>query len=236
VDARGQPAALPAAGSRRAAAGRLSPLVALTFDDGPGDWTPAILDLLAEHGARATFFVLGASIAGREEVLARTAAEGHELGNHGWTHTNPERLSEDELRAELVRTGRRIEEVAGVTPRLARPPYGKGEERFERVAAEAGFAPTVYWTIDPEDWDAPPAETIVRSVLDELHPGAIVDLHDGFREGTGSTRDRDPTVAALGELLPALAERGYGCVTVSELLSRPGARLPAVPPRRRSDS
>jgi peptidoglycan/xylan/chitin deacetylase (PgdA/CDA1 family) len=193
-------------------------LVALTFDDGPGERTEELLDLFAAHDARATFFVLGASIAGREETVRRAAAEGHELGNHGWTHTNAERLSDEELADELVRTGRRIEEVAGIAPRTARPPYGAGAERFARIAAGAGFAPTVLWTVDPEDWAAPPAAAIVERVLGGLHPGAIVDLHDGFRAGTGSRPDRGPTVDALRELLPSLSADRYRCVTVSELL------------------
>ena len=194
------------------------PLVALTFDDGPGDWTETILDLLGTHGARATLFVLGGSIEGREDVLNRAAGSGHELGNHTWSHRHPAELTDDELRGELVRTGRRIEEVAHVRPRLVRPPYGEDAERVARVAGSLRLGPTVLWSVDPLDWQEPPAEVIVERTLAGVGPGAIVDLHDGF--SAGRERGAEPsTVEALRVLLPTLAERGLACVTVSRLLA-----------------
>jgi peptidoglycan/xylan/chitin deacetylase (PgdA/CDA1 family) len=233
----------------RAAAGRRSrpgadravavTLVALTFDDGPGDVTPAILDLLGEYGARATFFVQGQAIAGREDVLRRIAAEGHEIGNHLYSHPHAARLSEAELRAELIRAGERIEEVLGTPPRLVRPPYGEDAERVSRVAGELGLGPTVLWSVDPRDWEEPPAAEIVRRTLAGLEPGAIVDLHDGFTPWRPDA-SRQPTVEAIAELLPALSARGYRCVTVSELggswLSRRDPGSDAGRPRRRSGS
>ena len=193
-------------------------LVSLTFDDGPGDVTPAILDALAAHRARATFFVLGRSLAGREDVVRRTVAEGHELGNHTFSHPHPARSSGEELRDELARAAERIALVAGAAPRLVRPPYGEDAIRFASIAADLGYGPTVLWSVNPLDWAEPPPETIVERSLAALHPGAIVDLHDGFgtpRRGVG----RQGTVVAVRELLPALAEHGYRCVTVSELLA-----------------
>ena len=193
-------------------------VIALTFDDGPGDWTPALLDLLRANGARATFFVLGESIAGREDVLRRAAAEDHELGNHTWSHRRASTLSDGDLREELQRTGARVAEVVGATPKLARPPYGEDAERFARVAAGLGLGPTVLWSVDPEDWREPPAAEIVAATLAGARPGAIVDLHDGFRRGS-SSQTRQSTVDAVAELLPALDVRAFRCVTVSELLA-----------------
>ncbi|MDP8910867.1 MAG: polysaccharide deacetylase family protein [Actinomycetota bacterium] len=195
-------------------------LVALTFDDGPGDWTGAILDLLAAHGARATFFVLGHSIAGREDVLRRTVADGHELGNHTFGHHHPLELSDAALREELRLTSERIADVTGVPPRLARPPYGEDAERFAQIAAELELSPTVLWSVDPLDWQEPPSQTVARRTLDAIHPGAIVDLHDGFRIRGDVERSRQPTAEAVARIIPALHERGYELVTVSELLSR----------------
>lgn len=178
-------------------------LVALTFDDGPGTWTPAILDLLRAHGARATFFVTGRSIAGREDALRQAVADGHEVGNHGWSHSHPADLPDAALRDELERTSAEIERVAGVRPRFTRPPYGEQPERFPAA---------VLWTVYPGDWHRPPADVIVERVLSALHPGAIVLLHDGFRLGPSG-----PTVDAVAALLPALAERGYRSAVISEL-------------------
>ena len=193
-------------------------VLALTFDDGPGDVTPAILDLLREYGARATFFVVAASLAGRENVARRAAAEGHEIGNHTFSHVDPARLSESELREEIVRAADRIADVVGAAPALVRPPFGSQPSRFARVAADLGFGPTVLWSVNPLDWQQPPAHAIVERTLAGVAPGAIVDLHDGFGAPPGGV-ERQGTVRAVAELLPVLAERGYRCVTVSELLA-----------------
>jgi len=96
------------------------PLVALTFDDGPGPQTPAILDLFAEHGMQGTFFVLGESVEGREEILARTIAEGHEIGNHTFSHPHALDLDDGEMAHEIVRCHRTL----GDRPVVFRPPHG----------------------------------------------------------------------------------------------------------------
>jgi peptidoglycan/xylan/chitin deacetylase (PgdA/CDA1 family) len=207
-------AATGAGGSRGAARN----LIALTFDDGPGAVTGAILDLLGRHSARATFFVLGSSIDGREDVLRRTAAEGHEIGNHLYSHRHPAQLSDEELRHELTSTSERIEEVLGTPPRLVRPPYGEDGERVGRVARELGHGPVVLWSVDPRDWEEPPPEEIVRRTLAGVKPGAIVDLHDGFTPRPQET-SRQATVEALAQLLPALNARAYRCVTASAVLA-----------------
>lgn len=162
--------------------------------------------------------MLGRSIAGREHVLRRTAADGHELGNHLYSHQRPSELADDEIRDELVRTGTVIEDVVARRPRLVRPPYGEDAARIARVASELGLGPTVLWTVDPRDWEEPPAAQIVSRALDGLRPGAIVELHDGFTLRRPDAR-RQPTVEAVAELLPMLTGRGYRCVTVSELLA-----------------
>jgi peptidoglycan/xylan/chitin deacetylase (PgdA/CDA1 family) len=190
-------------------------LIALTFDDGPGDWTPAILDLLGRHGARSTFFCLGERVHARTGVVRRALAEGHELGNHLFSHRHPEALSDEEIRREIALTAAEIERATGATPPLLRPPYGEDPERVAAAGAELGFGPVVLWSVDPEDWRAPPADAIVKHVLEEAQPGSIVDLHDGW----GRTPSvRQPTVDAVELLLPELKSRGFEPVTVSELL------------------
>lgn len=193
-----------------------SAVIALTFDDGPGDWTPAILDLLAQHAAHATFFYVGERVERRTEVVQRALAEGHEPGNHLFSHRHPERLSDDEIRDEIVRAAGAIERVTGTTVGLIRPPYGEEPERVAAIGAELRLGPVVLWSIDPEDWKSPPADVIVEQVLEEARGGAIVDLHDGWGR---TPRDRQPTVDALERLLPELRTRGFELVTVSELLA-----------------
>jgi peptidoglycan-N-acetylglucosamine deacetylase len=196
-----------------------TPALALTFDDGPSDWTPAILDLLGAHGARATFFVLGAAVAGREEILRRAVAEGHELGNHTFDHPDPTSLTESELRAELARTAGAVEEAAGVAVSLVRPPFCADGDRVARVAAAAGLGRTILRSIDPADWRNPDAEQIAAEVLAEAAPGEIVCLHDGIAPLNRGLSTRDQTVTAVRLLLPALRERGFELVTVSDLLA-----------------
>ena len=193
--------------------------VALTFDDGPSEWTPALLDVLRDHRARATFFVLGRAVAGREKTVRRTLSEGHELGNHLHDHRDPAQLTDEELLGELKRASRALQSVVGMAPRLVRPPYGHDARRVSRIAASIGLGPTVLGCVDPSDWCVSEPDTIVRRVLADAAPGAIVFLHDGIPPGdTSATQSRGPTVQAVAELLPVLAARGYELVTVSELL------------------
>ncbi len=190
-------------------------LAALSFDDGPAEGTEAVLDLLAAHGARATFFVLGRQVGGREHTLRRAVAEGHELGNHTWSHVRASELASGVLRDELARTSDAIEAATGSQPRLGRPPYGDGADAFARAAAAEGLA-TVLWSVDPEDWRGGDAAVIAAAILDGIHPGAIVDLHDGWGSTSASRR---PTVDALAVVLPVLVDAGWTLSTVSGLLA-----------------
>jgi peptidoglycan/xylan/chitin deacetylase (PgdA/CDA1 family) len=196
--------------------GLSEPLLALTFDDGPSPQTPTVLDLLAEHGAKGTFFVLGESIEGREEILARTASEGHEVGNHTFSHPHAMDLDDAELAHDIARCQRLLSHLR---PRIFRPPYGEDPLRCSRIAEERGIPVTALWSVDPVDYLEPDPAAIARVILDEAGPGAIVDLHDGWPRNTSTARDRTPTVEALRTALPQLAGRGYRFVTLSELLA-----------------
>lgn len=193
--------------------------VALTFDDGPSEWTPPILDTFAERGGHATFFVLGGSVAGKEAILRRALAEGHELASHGFTHADPRRLDDATLRDELERTSALLEDVVGVRPRLFRPPYAAKDLRVARIARDAGLSPTVLRSVDPADWRSTDPEHIAAHVLEGVQPGSIVCLHDGLppHETLGAP-DRRATVAALPAILDGLARAGLVPVTVSDLL------------------
>jgi peptidoglycan-N-acetylglucosamine deacetylase len=194
------------------------PLVALTFDDGPSEWTEPLLDVLEQHGAAATFFVLGLSIAGRERTLRRIEAAGHELGNHTQSHLDLAEVADEVLTEEIRAGARAIAAVVGHEPPLVRPPYGAAPRRVARLAGRMSFGPVVMWSVDPMDWNQRSAEPIVGHVLERLQPGAIVDLHDGIPAGSNGVPTRQPTVDAVERLLPVLRERGYRPVTISQLL------------------
>ena len=152
--------------------------------------------------------------------------DGHELGNHTWSHTAVWRLADGEVEDELRRTQRLLHEVAGVDAAWARPPYGRDWARFGRIAARLKLR-TALWSVDPRDWAEPAADAIFERILRELHAGAVVDLHDGWHSRSERTTSR-PTLDALASLLPALGECGYRCVTLSELAA-PGPPASAAP-------
>jgi peptidoglycan/xylan/chitin deacetylase (PgdA/CDA1 family) len=200
-------------------------LIALTFDDGPDEKTSAILDLLDEHEAAATFFVLGRQVKGREHVLRRTVESGHELGNHSFSHPRFAELQPPEIEDELVRTSNAIEGAVGFRPRLMRPPYGLGAFAASPVATRLGMK-TVLWSVNPKDWDQAEPEQIVEGILAGARPGAVVALHDGAaRRG-----DRAPTVVALATVIPRLERQGYRFVTISTLLQLAPWIAPTVIP------
>jgi peptidoglycan-N-acetylglucosamine deacetylase len=189
---------------------RTVPAVALTFDDGPGAVTPAVLDVLAAHRARATFDVLGERIAGREALLRRVAAAGHEIGVHGWRHGD-HRADPRAAGHGAARTVAAIVGVCGRRPRVYRPPFGLTDRRLEAAVARDGLR-TVLWDVDPRDFEEPGAAVIGGRVLSAVRPGSIVLLHDD-RPALAAT------AMALDAVLAELRRRGLQAVTVSELLA-----------------
>ncbi|GAA0376324.1 hypothetical protein GCM10009530_28530 [Microbispora corallina] len=194
---------------RKLDCGRLK-CVALTFDDGPGEATDKVLDLLAAHHARATFFVLGQMVTDKSrDFVRRMVAEGHEVGNHSWDHAALAGLSADAVRRELDRTQDVVRRVAGVRMTLMRPPYGSTNHEVENVARQEGLA-QILWAVDTLDWrDRDPA--IVAKRCCSAKPGDIVLMHD----------IHPTTIAALPRLLDELDRKGFTYVTVSELLGSP---------------
>jgi peptidoglycan-N-acetylglucosamine deacetylase len=202
----------------RAFTGR--PEVALTFDDGPSRWTAEVAATLEEHGCLATFFLRGSALEDRPETVAALASAGHELGNHLWSHSDASTQERAEIRDELSRTGRAIREIAGRRPRLIRPPYFRGPHEVAAAARWRGFKAVVLRSIAVSDWAAESEEQIVAPVLAGVGSGDIVCLHDGISSDKRDRDSREPTVAAVKRLVPALLERGLRPVTVSRLLRR----------------
>jgi peptidoglycan/xylan/chitin deacetylase (PgdA/CDA1 family) len=189
--------------------------VALTFDDGPSPAnTPSLLDLLARHGARATFFVVGQEVWGNEAILRRAVAHGHELANHTFSHPHSHALTRAELRAELVRTNNAITEAAPADVGFVRPPFGKDRRRTAAVAAELGLR-VALWSLDSGDARGRAIDDVVTHVTRAVRPGAIVLFHDG-----GDVRPT--TLGACERIVPALCDAGLELVTLSELIDSTG--------------
>jgi peptidoglycan/xylan/chitin deacetylase (PgdA/CDA1 family) len=206
--------------------------IALTFDDGPSAWTPLVLDLLREHEARATFFLIGARVREHPDLVKRIVAEGHELGSHTLTHPRLTEIPEDEIRSEITGGLEAIKEVLGEPPTLFRAPGFHADTRELAIVEELGLE-AVFADIDPQDWRPDrSSHTIFGLVLRDLRDGAIVDLHDGYPPPPTRSRDNcTPTVEALDHLLPCLRAEGYETVTISELTRLASAR-PLAPVAR----
>ncbi len=204
---------------------------ALTFDDGPSAWTDAVLEALQRRGAKATFFVLGCAIEGREEVLRKVITAGCELGVHGYSHRPLTDLSSDEIRDEMRRTIALVEEATGQRPRLWRPPQLRADTRVRAVCAALRLR-EVWITVDTRDYIAGPDEVVERAVAGLRHR-AILLLHDG-RAATDAAEEsqmsREGTVMAVPRILSEAGRRGFRMVTVSEILRPPFRSLshPAV--------
>jgi len=191
------------------------PAVALTFDDGPGEDTERVLDVLAEHAVRAAFFVIGRNVERYPRIVRRIVAEGHEIGNHSYAHPIYLYATPARTREELTRTQRVIADVAGVTPAWSRPPCGVRTPAYF-AAARALRLRTVQWSATGYDWRLRDAPRIASNVLRGSGPGAIVLLHDADSSGRS---DRLPTVAALGHILSGLCGRALRVEPLTQLLA-----------------
>jgi chitin deacetylase len=193
--------------------------IALTFDDGPSPDTVQILEILQDYDIPATFFVLGQVISSYPEVLQRIVAEGHLLGNHTWSHPYTVN-SEAEAHREIERTAELIYEYTRVRTKLFRPPGGYLDNALTPYSTGQKQA-IMMWSVDSYDYFLTQSE-ILDQVLAEMHPGAIVLLHDG-----GGPRHH--TVAALPQLIETLQQQGYEFLTVIELMKRSQAAIAQTP-------
>lgn len=201
--ARGDAVATPAASGPAA--------VAITFDDGPHpEGTPRVLEILAAHGARATFFLVGEQVERRPELAARIVAEGHRVGLHGYRHRAHPRLGARTLERDFERGLEAIAGAAGVTPRVHRPPYGLYSPDSLRIARERGLAPLL-WSRWGKDWRkfTTPGR-IAGRVLDSVAAGDVILLHDA--DFYSARRSYLHTVAALPEILTTLESAELGTV------------------------
>lgn len=178
--------------------------VALTFDDGPrADTTGRLLDGLLERGAAATFFVIGEQVPCNEALLQRMKAEGHQIGNHTYSHVRLLKADKDAVVEEVHKAETLLKEAVGEGDFWLRPPYGLiGSERAKLIKT-----PMIYWSVDPQDWKLLDKDKVVAAVMDAVQPGDIILLHDFY----------STSVDAALEIVDRLQKEGYDFVTVEEL-------------------
>ena len=184
--------------------------VALTFDDGPSNYTGGMLDTLKKYDAKATFFTLGNQISGFPLPLQRAVAEGHVVANHTWDHQDLTRLAPRDIRRQLSDNNDAVTGKNLPVPKLFRPPYGAVNDLVVAEARRAGML-TVMWSLDTNDYKAPEPAAMAAQVLSEVESGSIILMHDGGG-------DRTTTSAALPIILKGLQKAGYKMVTVPQLL------------------
>jgi peptidoglycan-N-acetylglucosamine deacetylase len=184
--------------------------IAMTFDDGPHPVnTPRLLNMLKQRNIKATFFMIGRSVDANPSVARRVAAEGHEIGNHSYTHTKLSSLSMAGIMSEIERTDSAIERAVGYKSRVMRPPYGAlTQDQRAAVKNQTGH-PTILWSVDPLDWKKPGASVVTSRILAGASNGGIILAHDLHSS----------TVDAMPATLDGLIAKGYRFVTVSELIA-----------------
>lgn len=188
--------------------------VALTYDDGPSEYTGRLLDTLKAYNARATFFHIAPHSETYSKFVKREVDEGHEIGNHTVNHPELTKLSEARAAQEIAQGQARIERVAGRKITLLRPPYGDRNATTDALAGTYGQA-VVTWSVDTLDWKYRNAQTVTNNVVRNVFPNSVVLMHDIHKT----------TVDAAGPILAALKKQGYHFVTVSQLK---GATKPGV--------
>lgn len=188
------------------------PLVAMTFDDGPHpSLTPQLLDMLRARGIRATFYVIGRNAARYPQILQRMVAEGHEIGNHTWSHPSLHGHSDASVLSQVDRTNRAVYDAVGRPPVTMRPPYGNLYDRQRLMLFQTRSMPTVLWSVDPLDWQRPGSSVVSQRIVANCHSGAVILAHDIHRA----------TVRAMPSALDGVTGRGFRFVTMSELIGWP---------------
>lgn len=194
---------------------RGSKQIALTYDDGPNDpHTLKLLDVLAKHNVRATFFMIGRYVKQRPDIARAVAQAGHLIGNHTFTHPLLTFKSVGETRKELSDCRSALQDAIAEHSNLFRPPFGGRRPATLRVARELGLK-TVMWNVTGYDWNAPPAAVIENKVERQMRGGDVILLHDGGHRAMGA--DRAQTVIATENLIRRCNREGWQFVTVEEM-------------------
>ena len=190
----------------------VEPAIALTYDDGPNPpYTEELLQVLAQHNAKATFFAVGQQLEQYAETARSILDQGHELGNHSYSHAKLIYRRRRFVEQEVTRTDELLRSLGAPEPIHFRAPFGFKRWTLPHVLKRLNKT-SVLWNIDPRDYCARSAEEVVEGVVKQVRPGAIVLLHDGGG-------DRELTIEATNQLIPQLRQQGYQFKTISELLA-----------------
>jgi peptidoglycan/xylan/chitin deacetylase (PgdA/CDA1 family) len=194
---------------------RPSKRLALTYDDGPNDpYTQQLMEVLARHGVRATFFLIGRYVQRRPEIVRELVKAGHVVGNHTYTHPNLAFQSETQVRTQLRACRQVLEDAVGASSNLFRPPFGGRRPAVMRILKEEGLDP-IMWSITGYDWSPTTPERIEKHVLRQLRGGDVILLHDGGHVEMGA--DRSHSVAVTDRLITRFKAEGYEFVTIPEM-------------------
>jgi peptidoglycan/xylan/chitin deacetylase (PgdA/CDA1 family) len=197
---------------------RGSQQIALTYDDGPNDpHTLRLLEVLAKHEAKATFFLIGRYVQQRPDIVREIVKAGHRVGNHTFSHPLLIFKSAAEIRKELSECHAALSDAVGEHSNLFRPPFGGRRPAVLRMARELGLEP-VMWNVTGYDWDAPSAAVIEQKVTKQIRGGDVILLHDGGHIQMGA--DRSQTVLATDHLITRYRLEGREFVTVSEMMAK----------------
>lgn len=190
--------------------------LALTYDDGPNDpHTLHLLDILAKHELRATFFLIGRYVGQRADIVRQVVQAGHVVGNHTFTHPFLALKSAADIRKELTDCRATIQGAIGEHSSLFRPPFGNRRPAVLRIARELGLEP-IMWNVTGYDWNAPPAAAIEKKVSSQIQGGNVILLHDGGHKQMGA--DRSQTVLATDNLIKRYKSQGYDFLTIPEMI------------------
>ncbi len=181
-------------------------MIALTFDDGPGPFTPQVLSVLQQYRIPATFFEIGEEVAAQPQLTQLVSDAGYPVEDHTWSHPDLTTIPVGGFAQQVDQTQNEIRSLTGRTPSCVRPPYDAWNSTVLGQIAARGLT-TMSYSVDPEDWTLPGTAAIVQRVVSAAFPGAVVDLHDGGG-------DRAQTVAALPQIITELEARGYTFVSI----------------------
>ena len=206
--------------------GQSSRRLALTFDDGPNDpWTLRLLEVLARHAVRSTFFLIGSFVSERPEIAQQIASAGHAIGNHTYTHPNLIFTAAREVESQIKRCSHVLTQTLGQHSNLFRPPFGGRTPQVLRAARQCGLVP-VMWSVSGRDWNATSAEEIEKKIRRSVEGGEVLLLHDGGHRHLGV--DRSFTISAVDRLIHRYHSEGFQFVTVPEMMKDPARSQSAV--------